>query len=127
MKRIALFMVLSSKVRDKELILLDKLKVKEPKTKGAAIILKKILKPIIHEQTQLLRKKQKNILIVIPKKDENMIRASKNIPYVKTIQANSLNILDLLSFKYLAMPKETVNVIKDTYLKSKDKNKKEKV
>ena len=120
-------MVLSSKVRDKELILLDKLKVKEPKTKGAAIILKKILKPIIHEQTQLLRKKQKNILIVIPKKDENMIRASKNIPYVKTIQANSLNILDLLSFKYLAMPKETVNVIKDTYLKSKDKNKKEKV
>jgi len=124
MKRIALFMVLSSKVKDKELILINKLEIKKPKTKESAMIIEKILKSAVHTQAKISRKKQKNVLIVIPKKDENIIRANKNIPHVKTVQANSLNILDLLSSKYLVMPKETINIIENTYLKPKTKSKK---
>ena len=104
MKRKALFMVLTSKVKDNELILLDKLELKEPKTKLIADILERIFK-----------KKQKSVLVVIPKKDENIIRANKNIPHTKTLRADSLNILDLLSFKYLLMPKEAIKIIEETY------------
>ena len=104
MKQKALFMVLTSKYKDNELILLDKLEIKEPKTKLMAEILENILK-----------KKTKSALIVTPKKNENIIRANKNIPYSKTLRADSLNILDLLSFKYLLMPKEAIKVIEETY------------
>ena len=105
MKQKALFMVLTSKVKDDELILLDKLEQKEPKTKLMADILKNVLK-----------KEQESTLVVIPKKDENIIRANRNIPYTKTLRADSLNVLDLLSFKYLLMPKEAIKVIQDTYV-----------
>ncbi|HUT96171.1 MAG TPA: 50S ribosomal protein L4 [Candidatus Paceibacterota bacterium] len=104
-KRKALFMVLTSKVQDKELIVLDELKIKEPKTKRMAEILGKILKEI----------KKPSVLIIIPKKDENIIIASKNIPSTKIIFANSLNVLDLLSFKYLLIDKEAIKMIEKTY------------
>ncbi len=104
MKRKALFMVLTSKIKDDELILLDKLELKEAKTKPMAKMIENILK-----------KKQKSVLVVISQKDENIARANKNIPYTKTLRADSLNVLDLLSFKYLLMPKEAVKVIEKTY------------
>ena len=105
MKQKALFAILTSKVKDKELILLDKLELKEAKTKLMAKILGAILK-----------KKQKSVLVVTSKKDKNIIKANKNIPYTKTLRADSLNILDLLSFKYLLVPKEAIKVIEETYL-----------
>jgi len=109
MKRKALFMVLSSKVKDNELVLLDKLEIKEPKTKLMAEILNKLNK------VKSQKSKVKSILIVIPKSDVNIVRASRNIPETKTIRADSLNVLDLLSFKYLLMPKEAIKVIEKTY------------
>ncbi len=105
MKQKALFMVLTSKVKDKELILLDKLELQEPKTRLMARILENIL-----------GKKKKSALVVISTKDENIVRANKNVPYTKTLRADSLNVLDLLSFKYLLMPKEAVKVIEKTYV-----------
>jgi len=110
MKRKALFMVLTSKVKDNELILLDKLEMKEPKTKIMAEAFKNLFKEDIKD------KKQPHVLMVIPAKDENIIRASRNIPHTKTIRADSLNILDLLSFKYLLMPKDAVKIIEKTYV-----------
>jgi large subunit ribosomal protein L4 len=100
-----LFMVLSSKLRDKELLIVENLEIKEPKTKLMSGILSKILKD-----------RKKDILMATSKKDKNIIRASKNIPYVKTIAADSLNILDLLSFKYLLLDKEGIEKIKKTNL-----------
>ncbi len=104
MKRKALFMVLTSKVKDNELILLDKLELKEPKTKLMTEVLKNIFK-----------ENNKSVLVVIPKKDENIIRAIRNIPKTKILRADSLNVLDLLSFKYLLMPENAIKVIEKTY------------
>ncbi len=101
----ALFMVLTSKVKDKELIILNDLKIKEPKTKLMADIIFKIFK----------NKKKPSVLMAISKKDENIIIASKNIYNLKTIFADSLNVLDLLSFKYLLLDKESIQVIEKTY------------
>jgi large subunit ribosomal protein L4 len=105
MRRKALFMVLSGKAKNNLLILLDKLKIEKPKTKLMVEILKK------------LPSKDESALIALPELDKNLILAARNLPEVETIQAKDLNVLDLLSFKYLIMPKESIKVIKETFLK----------
>ncbi|MCX6730072.1 MAG: 50S ribosomal protein L4 [Candidatus Portnoybacteria bacterium] len=104
-KQKALFMVLTSKIKDKELIILDDLKIKEPKTKLIANIILKIFKD----------KKKPSVLMAMSKKDKNITVGSKNIYNLKTIFADSLNVLDLLSFKYLLLDKESIKVIEKTY------------
>ncbi len=119
MKRKALFMVLTSKVKDSELILLDKLEIKEPKTKIMAKTLESIFKkqetPAVAGQSRN-KKQTKSVLVVIPEKDENIVKASRNISFAKILRADSLNILDLLSFKYLLMPKKAIKIIQETYV-----------
>ncbi len=107
MKRKTLFMVLSGKVKAGLLILLDELKIKTGKTKEISEVLKKF--PCEKGST----------LIVLPEYDEKVIRAARNIPNVMTIEARELNALDMLSFKYLLLPKRGLKVIKETFLKSK--------
>lgn len=105
MRRKALFMVLSAKAKENLLILLDKLKLEKAKTKLMAEILKK------------LSCKEKSCLIALPQIDKTTILAARNIPKVETIQAKDLNVLDLLSFKYLLIPKEAIKAIRETFLK----------
>jgi len=105
MRRKALFMALSSKAKNNLLILLDKIKLENPKTKEISEILKK------------LPCKENKSLLVLPAIDKNIIIAARNISKIRTIQARDLNLLDLLSFKYLIMPKEAIGVIKETFIK----------
>jgi len=105
MKRKALFMALSGKLKDNELILVDKIELEKPKTKEMVKILEN------------LKLKGKSTLICLPKVEKNIILAARNIPKVATIEARNLNCLDLLSFKYLLMPLESVEKIKQTFLK----------
>ena len=104
MRRKALLMVLSAKAKNNFLIILDKLKIEKAKTKEITEILKKL--PCQGE----------NSLIALSQIDKNLILAARNIPKIDTIQAKDLNCLDLLSFKYLVMPKEAIKVIKETFL-----------
>jgi len=105
MKRKALFMALAGKLKDKELILVDKLELEKPKTKEMVKILEN------------LKLKGKSTLICLPKLDKKLILAARNIPKVETIEARNLNCLDLLSFKYLLMPVDSIKKIKETFLK----------
>ncbi|MDI6603273.1 MAG: 50S ribosomal protein L4 [Patescibacteria group bacterium] len=105
MRRKALFMVLSSKVKNNLLILLDKLKIEGVKTKLITEILKK------------LPSREESTLIVLPDYDKNLILAARNLPKVDTLLARNLNVLDILSFKYLVIPKDSIKVIKETFLK----------
>lgn len=105
MRRLALFMALSGKVKNNLLILLDKLKIEKPKTKLMTNIIKK------------LPCRKKSALIALPEYDKNIILAARNLPEVEIILARNLNALDLLTFKYLIMPKEAAKVIKETFLK----------
>jgi large subunit ribosomal protein L4 len=110
MRRKALFMVLSQKVKDNELILLDDLKIEKPKTKLMAKIIQNLREKIENF-------KKGSVLIAIPKKDENLILAARNIPKVGVLEARNLNCLDLLNYKFLLMPKESIEKIKETFLK----------
>jgi len=104
MRRKALFMVLSAKAKNNLILVLDKLSLTEAKTKIMAEILEKL--PI-----------KGSLLIALPKVEKNIILAARNIPKVETIETRELNALDLLSFKYLILPKESIKVIKETFLK----------
>jgi len=110
MKQKALFMALSSKVRDKEMVLLDKLEIKEAKTKSMTSILNNL-------KDKLKKDLTKSVLIVLPKTDLKVIRANNNIAKTKTIRADSLNVLDILNYKYLLMVQDGIDVIKKTYIK----------
>ena len=100
MRRKALLMVLSQKLKDKELILLDKIEITKPKTK---------------EMLKVIQDK-KSILVALPKMDKNVILSARNIPKITTIQAKDLNCLDILNYKYLMLLKEGIKVIKETFL-----------
>ena len=104
MRRKALLMALSSKAKNNLLILLDKIKLEKPKTKEISLILKK------------LPCKENKSLLALPAMDKNIITAARNISKIRAVQARDLNVLDLLSFKYLIMPKEAIGVIKETFI-----------
>lgn len=103
MKRKATLIALSSKARDKEIIVLDKIEISAPKTKEAAIIVNTIVP------------NQSTALLMIPGKNEIILRASRNIPGFKVINVLNINILDLMNHKYLILLKDTVDALKKKY------------
>jgi len=107
-KKKALLMVLSGKVKNNLLILLDKIKLEKSKTKEISEILAKL---------PGREKKTKSFLIVLPGRDKNLILAARNLQNTGIMPAKDLNTLALLRFKYLVMPKEAIKTIKETFLK----------
>lgn len=105
MRRKALLMALSVKAKEKMLIVLDELKVDKIKTKP------------INEIFNNLPCKDKKCLVVLPNMDKNVVLSARNIANIETVEARNLNALDILSFKYLIMSKESIKAIKETFLK----------
>ncbi len=104
MQRKALMMVLSSKVKDNSLLILNEIILKAAKTKLMVEIIKKL-------------QAKDSCLIALPQIEKDIIRATDNLSKIQTIEARNLNCLDLLSFKYLIMPKDSIRVIKETFIK----------
>jgi len=98
-KQKALCMVLSDIVKHNSLILVEELAISEPKTQQLAALLEKL--PV----------KNKKTLIVLEKKNENIISSSQNLPEVETAPVQSLNVVDLLKAECLLMPVKAVGKI----------------
>lgn len=110
MRRKALFMALSSKLKDGELIVVDELKLENPKTKELVKIIE-----------ALLKEKRGSVLIALSSKNEMVRRAARNIPKLKVTTINELNALELLNHKYLLISKGAIQSIKEIFkLKSKE-------
>jgi len=105
MRRKALFMVLSQKVKDKQLIVLDKIELEKGKTREMASLLQKL--PCKNQSTLLLTSLY----------DKKLILATRNVEKTSIKEARNLNVLDLLNHKYILMPKETIKTIQETFLK----------
>ncbi len=105
MRKKALFQVFSAKAKENLLIVIDKITLEKAKTKQAVQILANF--PI----------KEKKCLIALEKNDKKIITAFKNIPSARTIEARNINILDLLSCKYLIIEKKGIGIIKEMFLK----------
>ena len=110
MKQKALFMVLSSKLNDKELILLDKLELTEGRTS-------QIIKVFNDLKNKVEENLDKGLLIVLSKIDHEVSRATNNIPKVNVIRADSLNVVDILKYKYMIMIQDAIKVVEKTYSK----------
>lgn len=109
MQRKALMMVLSSKLKDNFLFVLDKIVLERPKTKLMAGIINNFFR-------------NESGLIALPTYQKDIVKAANNIPKIKTIEARNLNSLELLSHKYLIIPKEAVEVIEKTFIKNEKKD-----
>jgi len=110
MARKSLLMALSAKAKEQNIVVLEDLKLNEAKTKEVAKI-------IANLRTKIVNFKKAKTLIVLSNFDKNLIRAAKNISDLKTIEARNLNALEILSFKYLLMTKDTISALKKMFLK----------
>ncbi|MFH1171755.1 MAG: 50S ribosomal protein L4 [bacterium] len=106
-RRKALLMGLSEKAQSEKVVLLDALKLSSPKTKQFALLLNKL--PVRGRST----------LVIQPAREEQLIRAARNIPNVTTIAANSLNIVDVLRHEYLLLPSDGLAMIEKLYQMTK--------
>jgi len=120
-KRKSLFGVLTAKLNDNEIFFIDKIEIKNPKTKEVVNLIEnlaKIIKDI----------KKKKTIFILEKKDENFLKAVSNIKNLLTIPADSLNPYFLLKAKYVLIEKGALKVLENHYLKEgkKEKSKEEK-
>lgn len=102
-KRLAMKSVLSSKVQESEIIVLDALQMNEPKTKEMI----KVLAAVGAE---------KKALIVLPEKDINVLKSASNIPGVKTTLVTEMNVYDILNHGSFIVTKDAVDKIQEVYV-----------
>ena len=101
-RRLAIKSILSSKVLEKELTVVDKLELKEIKTKSMVNALAAL-------------KVEGKTLIIVPEKNTNVVMSARNIEGVKTITANNINAFDLLKYNNLILPVDTVKKLEEVY------------
>ena len=101
-KRLALKSVLSSKVLENELTVLDTFNFNEIKTKNMVKVLDNL-------------KVDKKALIVIPENDVNVQKSAHNIPGVKVCLVNTINVYDLVKYNKLILTKQAVEKIEEVY------------
>ena len=101
-KRLAIKSMLSSKVLENELVVVDKLEMKEIKTKEMVKVLNNL-------------KVEGKTLMLLPEKNENVQKSARNIEGVKTTLVNTINVYDLLKYKNLVITLDTVKKLEEVY------------
>jgi len=99
-RRLAIKSALSSKVLDGEIIVLDQLTLAQPKTKEFVSILNNL-------------KVDSKALVVSAGFEDNILLSSRNIPGIKYVAADGINVLDVLSHDKLIITKEAVQKVEE--------------
>jgi large subunit ribosomal protein L4 len=100
-KQAALKSVLTSRVQENKLIVVDELKLDEIKTKKFVEVMKNL--------------NVEKALVVLDSMNENVIASAANIPTVKTVQTNELNVFDALKYDKVVVTKAAVETIEEVY------------
>lgn len=103
-RRKALACALSEKARDGQVLALESYETSAPKTKEMAALIAKL--PI-----------ERNVLIVLPEKNLTVQKSAANLANAKTIIASYLNIHDLQKYRTLLLFKDSVDKLKETFVK----------
>lgn len=101
MKRLALKCALSAKVSAGELVVLDELKLSQPKTREMAAVLKAL--------------GAEKALVVLNEKDESVLRASGNIQALKLAYVNTINVYDILKYDKLVILQAALPKVEEVY------------
>ena len=100
-RQIAIRSALSEKAANKELIVLDKLELKTPKTKEMIEVLKS------------LKVDDKKVLLVVKEFDDNLILASRNLQNVVLILADEINVLDIVATEVMIVTEDALKFIEE--------------
>ena len=101
-RRIAMKSALTTKFNEGSIIVVDEIKLADAKTKLMAQVLKNL-------------GAEKKALLVLPGRDEDLIRAGKNIPTLKDAYVNTINVYDLLNADKLIVLKAAMESIQEVY------------
>ncbi|NLU50820.1 MAG: 50S ribosomal protein L4 [Syntrophomonadaceae bacterium] len=101
-RRLALRSALSSKVRDQEIVVVDQLVFDEPKTKKMVEVL---------DSLNVFEK----ALVVTADGDANVVKSARNIPGVKPIRADFLNVYDILNYDKLIITRDAVAKVEEVF------------
>lgn len=102
LKRKALFMALSDKVQNQKLMVLESMATTSAKTKYAASVIAKL--PI-----------DRNVLLVVPGASAVLMRMVRNLQNVKLVSANSVNLIDVLTYRSVVFLKDAVPAFEGLY------------
>ena len=100
-KAAAIKSALSSRVAEEKIYVVDSLSFDEIKTKKMAAVLDSL--------------KVEKALVVLDKKDENVILSARNLPEVRTVMSNGINVYDILKYGSLVITKDAVAQIEEVY------------
>lgn len=101
-RRAALYAVLSEKTRRGRVLVMEEITLNEPRTRVVTGILKSL-------------KAIGNALIVTARPDQNLIKSARNLPGVKTMLAEQLNVLDLLNCEHLILTREALAKMEEVF------------
>ena len=101
-RRLAVKSMLSSKVLENSLVVVDKLDMKEIKTKEMIRVLNNL-------------KVEGKTLMLLPEKNETVQKSARNIEGVKTTLVNTINVYDLVKYKNLVVTLDTVKKLEEVY------------
>ena len=101
-RRLALKMALSSKVNAKELMVVDRFEMDAIKTKEFVAILRTL--------------NLQNALIVTDQKNEKLELSSRNVPDVKVLRSDGLNVYDILKYRSLVLLEPAIKLIEGRLL-----------
>ena len=101
-KRLAIKSVLSSKVLENELVVVDELPLKEIKTKEMVKVLSNL-------------KVDGKALLMLPEKNEKVQKSARNIEGVKTTLVGTINVYDLLKYNKLVVTLDTIKKLEEVY------------
>ena len=103
-KRLAFISAISTKLKDKELIVLDNLDLKDAKTKSVVSILNNL-------------KLDKTVIFVTKGNNDNLIKASGNLKNVDVTTSDILNTYDIVCCDKLVLTVDAINEIQEAYVK----------
>lgn len=101
-RRIALKSVLTSKVQEQEIIVLDQLSLTEAKTRQMAAVLKSLGSP-------------RKALVVLDKANETVLRATRNLPGITLTHVGTLNVYDILRHDKFIITQDAVRLVEEVY------------
>ena len=101
-RRLAFKSAMTSKLNAGEIIVVDEIALKEAKTKLMAKVLKDL-------------KAERKALVVLPEKDETVVRATANLAEASTIYVNTLNVYEILNAGKVILTKAAVKAVEEVY------------
>ncbi len=110
MKQKAIFMALSDRIKNNSFAIINRLEFEDYKTKQAVAIINKF-------EEKVFSTKRRSLLIITDSKDEKLKYSVKNLEQVKLINIASINLLDILAYRYLLITESALETFTKRYLK----------